>query len=151
MLFFDLVNDIFKVKILFGQIVPVNRNPSGNLEGFLVSDDAIGILKKLIILFHLILIQFFLLNFLPLLNHLPLQIAFVQFVLINEFIMIKPEILFGEYLMEVMYNPCFIEIHKVIFNCIEFEILGCLVNFEVFVYFAQLLSNGIGLFSFVEF
>ena len=77
MLLLDLVDDIFEIEILFGQVVPVNRNPSSNLEGFLISDYAIRILKKLIVLFHLILIQFFFLNLLPFLDHLSLQIAFV--------------------------------------------------------------------------
>ena len=151
LLFFDLVDDIFEIQILFGQIVPINGNSFGNPVSFLISDDAIGILKKLVILFHLILIQFFLLYFLPFLDHLPLQIAFVVFVLIDEFVVVQPEIFLGEYFVEIVDDPGFIEIHEVIFDCVEFEILGGLVYFEVFVYFAQLLADGVGLFSLVEF
>ena len=65
--------------------------------------------------------------------------------------MVESEIFFGEYFMEVVDDPGFVEIHEVVFDCIEFEILGGLVDFEVFVYFTQLLSDRVGLLSLVEF
>ena len=65
--------------------------------------------------------------------------------------MVESEIFFGEYFMEIMDDPSFIKIHEVVFDSIELEILGGLVDFEVFVYFTQLLSDGVGLLSLVEF
>ena len=65
--------------------------------------------------------------------------------------MVESEIFFGEYFMEVVDDPGFVEIHEVVFDSIELEILGGLVDFEVFVYFTQLLSDRVGLLSLVEF
>lgn len=147
--FFDAIDNSLHVQVLLGEIVPVHRYSFAGVKGLFVSEHQVRSCEQFLFL-ETALLQLHLLYLLFLLDLPTLEVAFILFIFVEEGTVVLPEVLFRKDVVQVVDYPGLIEKHEVVLHCVQTEIGLRLCYLQVFLGFAQFLTNGVGLLLLIQ-